>query len=313
MVVKKFELLALISIAMLISFNSVHAQKSPLTLSVNQDVYFPGDNILIYADVHNINPQPTYVVLENSLSNEKGTYPTAYFHSEFQLNANEDRKVLLYDISVDENFISDEYIVNSVLLFDGEELTSESMVFTVEDTKEEMEISIETCKDRSCSEESKVFVQDENVYLFYSSDADNPSVTATLTHPDGTTRTLNLPESVRAEQIGTYVLDVTASKQGYKTASVKEQFGVIEKEAEIRSESACNGNGVCDQGENWQNCPQDCERPEGVIGVDYFSLLLYVAAAIVLIVLLILIVRHFRKEEPPDLFGKEVKKVPETL
>jgi len=80
----------------------------------------------------------------------------------------------------------------------------------------------------------KVFLKNENIYLDYDSEVENPFITAILTYPDKTTESINLPTSIKPSQIGTYELDVTASKEGYKTVNLKEQFGVIKKPAEIK-------------------------------------------------------------------------------
>jgi len=93
--------------------------------------------------------------------------------------------------------------------------------------------NIDICKDFSCSEKLKVFIQGEDIYLDYGSNVENPSITATLTYPDDSTKSLGFPTSIKAEQVGTYELQVTASKEGYKTISLNEQFGVIEGEADI--------------------------------------------------------------------------------
>ena len=80
----------------------------------------------------------------------------------------------------------------------------------------------------------KVFVQNEDININYESEVSDPTITASLKYPDGTTESINLPSSIKAIQIGTYEIEVSASKTGYKSISVKEQFGVIEKQAEIR-------------------------------------------------------------------------------
>ena len=117
-----------------------------------------------------------------------------------------------------------------------------------------------TCEDPSCAEESKVFVKGKDIHLDYNSDVEALLIEAILTYPDLTTKQITLPTSIKAEQIGTYTLEVTASKEGYKTITKKEQFGVIEKHAEIPFESDCNKDGVCTGEENPQNCPQDCSQ-----------------------------------------------------
>lgn len=80
----------------------------------------------------------------------------------------------------------------------------------------------------------KVFIKDEDIRIDYRSGVVDPSVKAVLKYPDGKSTEIKLPSSIEASQIGTYELEVTATKEGYKTQSVKEQFGVIKKPAEIR-------------------------------------------------------------------------------
>lgn len=117
-------------------------------------------------------------------------------------------------------------------------------------------------KDQSRAEKSKVFVKGQNIYIDYYSSIHDPSITAFLTYPDETTQQITIPGTIKAEHTGTYDLDVTASKEGYRTVSVKEQFGVIEMEAVIQTFSVCNKNGICDGGETEENCPHDCVKEE---------------------------------------------------
>jgi hypothetical protein len=89
------------------------------------------------------------------------------------------------------------------------------------------------CKDSSCNEKTKVFSQGEKAYLDYESSVENPLVTAILKYPDESTKEISLPTSIRVNQIGNYELEIVASKEGYKTITKKEIFGVIEGEIYI--------------------------------------------------------------------------------
>jgi hypothetical protein len=140
--------------------------------------------------------------------------------------------------------------------------------------------------------DKKVFVMNEQVNIDYASGISNPSITATLTYPDKTTREIALPHSFIAEQIGTYEVNVNASKEGYKTMTREEQFGVIEKEPEIMDASECNGNGICETGENTQNCPQDCQG----IKVNNQNLI-FIAVSFVAAVILICAVFLFKRKK----------------
>lgn len=104
--------------------------------------------------------------------------------------------------------------------------------FTIE-TSPRIVFRILTCKDLFCESESKVFVKNENIYFSSISDIFDIRTKAVLTLPDRTTKQLTLPTSIKAKQIGTYELEVIASKPGYKTITKKEQFGVIEQGANI--------------------------------------------------------------------------------
>ena len=136
------------------------------------------------------------------------------------------------------------------------------------DIRKEFEVKIsqiiylqpKICKDSECSEMTKVFVKGDNIYIDYSSSVENPSVTAVLTYPDKTTKQLILPTFVKAEHIGNYELEIMASKQGYKTITKKELFGVIKEEAVI--------------------------KPKEFKGDKYASYLLYVLIIVLLVVLI---------------------------
>ncbi len=109
---------------------------------------------------------------------------------------------------------------------------SEEKSFSIT-TNPGFEFNILTCKDAECTEQEKVFVLNENIYLDYISEVSNPLITAILTYPDSSTNQFVFPTSIKAEQTGIYTLEVTASKQGYKTITKKIKFGVIEEEANI--------------------------------------------------------------------------------
>ncbi len=79
----------------------------------------------------------------------------------------------------------------------------------------------------------KVFILGETIKLDYSSSVVEPSISATLIYPNGKTKSIDLPTTIKASEIGTYELQVSAIKENYKTIDVKEQFAVIKQEANI--------------------------------------------------------------------------------
>lgn len=191
-----------------------------------------------------------------------------------------------YDLIVDESLNPQTCTAYVQILSPAQQTFSKQ--FTIV-TDPSFSFSINTCKDASCAEESKVFLKNDEIYLDYLSELQDLSITATLTYPDKTTKQMSLPSLIKADQSGTYALDVTASKQGYKTINVQEQFGVIEEEPEIEALTVCNSNSVCDNGEDWQSCPQDCVRK------GKLRLVIYASAIIILIIIIILIAYFIRR------------------
>ncbi len=158
----------------------------------------------------------------------------------------------------------------------------------------DFEFDIFTCKDSECLSKSKIFIQEKTIFLNYNSEVENPTITATLISPDKTTKPLTLPTSIKANQIGTYTLGVTASKEGYQSIQVSTDFGVIKNSAEIDIEQiACNNNLICENGENSQNCPQDCpfqkdneDKPTGELPWLWIAIIVVIVAGAGLLIFL---------------------------
>jgi hypothetical protein len=119
--------------------------------------------------------------------------------------------------------------------------------------------------------DKKIFTQNEEITLDYSSSIESLFIDTTLTYPDGSINKIELPFSFTPEQIGTYELEVTASKEGYKTVTETEQFGVIESDVQIGYTAPNNG---------YQSNGEEVEE------INYW---LYVLIGIPLIIFIILI------------------------
>lgn len=98
----------------------------------------------------------------------------------------------------------------------------------------ELSITPLICKDASCAEKAKIFLRGEKIYINYISSVENSAVKGVLTLPDMSTQQLVLPTSIAADKIGTYTLEITATKEGYKNVSVTEQFAVIDQNANVK-------------------------------------------------------------------------------
>jgi len=159
---------------------------------------------------------------------------------------------------------------------------SEPISVTEEKT---FEITTNPQVDLIVSLSNKVFVKGENIEINYFSN-NNPAIQAELTYPSGRKEQITLPATIKAEETGNYELRVEASEEGYDSVISMEQFGVIEEKAVVQDVSVCNGDGICDSGENSNNCPQDCEKT--ALSWQLLIILLVIGILLVVVVYLIL-------------------------
>jgi hypothetical protein len=87
--------------------------------------------------------------------------------------------------------------------------------------------------DFSLNINKKVFIVGEDILLDYGSSLKDPSISAILNFPDGTSYNIQLPHQFTAEAIGTYSLEATAIKEGYVTQTNRLSFGVYSENANI--------------------------------------------------------------------------------
>ncbi len=166
-------------------------------------------------------------------------YSPTFTCGEFQFSPVLIEKELIKNIAYQEyyegtntNIFDGQISCNAALEIIGPVYVFESKNFVVNALPTLM-FNMDVCKDLMCSEKSKIFVQGEEVYLNYESDVENLLIDVKLITPTNRTESLTLPISIKAEQVGTYELQITASKEGYKSTSLNEQFGVIKGEVDI--------------------------------------------------------------------------------
>jgi len=102
-------------------------------------------------------------------------------------------------------------------------------------TNSSFEFNVLICKDIGCREQTKVFVKRDVVYLDYTSEISDLDVTVILISPNKNSQSLILPTQIVLQQLGNYELQITASKQDYKTVTREIQLGVIAESADIVS------------------------------------------------------------------------------
>jgi hypothetical protein len=203
------------------------------SLQTAEQVYRPGDTIVVTAELYNDYESEVHVGLECLLTSQRKlgadrpvSYPVA-------LRAGESRTVTLFEIYVTEDFPSDEYTVAVGLVQDGVVGEETEITFLVQDTLEEMVVAVQVCKDGEREQESRVFVQGDDIYMSYESPVDGIEVVGTISFSDGPEEAIVLPTVLRAAEAGSYSLRVTASREGYKTSSERIDFSVLEELATI--------------------------------------------------------------------------------
>ena len=208
-------------------------QATSLSLETAQQIYNPGDTILITTDLHNEWESEVDVVLDCLLTSQTKIAPDRPVSYSITLGAGESKIVTLYQINVTEDFPSDEYTVSVRLIEDSIIEEEREVTFLVEGTLKQMPFAVHLCKDEECEYESSVFIRGSSIYLGYESPIDGIQVAGTVSFPDGSVRNITLPTIVQVTDTGSYVFHVTASKEGYKSQIGEIDFAVIEQEPNI--------------------------------------------------------------------------------
>jgi len=223
-------------------------------MEINKGSFTENDELEVVANISNPLDEIIYFQYAIVHSNEEGLSIT----NRIEINATTETINVSETITEDLRNGNYSFIVSLTNEVQINVYDSVTLDFRVEGLPEEFGIELYACEDENCTEKSRIFILNDDVYLNYTSKIDNLSIEATLTYPDKAIIEIDIPYAMDAEQIGTYTLDVTASKEGYKNASESIYFAVIEKHANITDASECNADGTCDPQENYQNCPQDC-------------------------------------------------------
>lgn len=82
-----------------------------------------------------------------------------------------------------------------------------------------------------------IFEKFDELNFIYSSDVDNPTISAKLTNPDGFSNKISLSDSYVLDQVGTYVLDVVVFKAGYKDQELTINIPVLQSKPQLMKSS----------------------------------------------------------------------------
>lgn len=97
-------------------------------------------------------------------------------------------------------------------------------------TTSTLSITLNSCKDSSCSISSNTFYEGDEVYLKASSTTSNVKFVATLTTPSINNKSITLPYNFIADEVGDYTFKVVSSKTGYTSKTSILTFSIRESQ-----------------------------------------------------------------------------------
>lgn len=258
--IKKRFFIAFVSFLLALPSVTVNAQS--IDISLNGQTFMPGDEV--QANVFFTNPtnqQLSGHIICNfaSLSQELPPMP---FKEEFDLGPNEKSRVFTFRMDIGVWMPEGLYKAEIEVMDDKETpITKSFEEFRVLGTLKNIDAALEICNDKDCSQRKVVFVKGETVYLKLDGSVLDYGIYAVLTSPDNEAVYPvfeNHVASFKADEVGSFLMAIDLSKEGYQNQRIENSFAVIDAPADIETVSECDGNGVCENKENHKTCPQDC-------------------------------------------------------
>lgn len=235
-----------------------------LDVEINGNTFKPGDEVQLKIRIKNDYPEVKTFLIIDYISSED--YAEMAQVREIVLSPKESR-VIERNFIVSKNLPSGPYKYLVSVSLDDEVIDNKTISFTITGTlKRFKNIYYKTCLDPNCTKPKITFELSNSPIYLKVFETEGAILTGALTLPDSSTSSLKFSDGlakIKLKQTGKYSAEITAKKQGYQDYTFYVEFDVVEKLPQIVDLSGiCNLNGVCDNGENYQNCPQDCAYGE---------------------------------------------------
>ena len=330
MIEKRF-FIAFVSFLLALPLANVNAHA--IDISLNGQTFKPGEEV--HANVYFTNPtnqQLSGHIICNFVSLNPGLPPMP-FMEEFTLDPHEKSRPFTFKMSIGV-WMPEGLYKADVEVWDEEEtlITKSYEEFKVIGTLKSIDASLNTCKDKDCSQRKSVFIIGETVYFKLDGSVLDYDVYAVLTTPDNEAVYPVFDDRVasfEADKIGSFSLAIDLSKEGYQNHRIESSFSVLEAPAEIESVSVCDGNGICENKETPRTCPQDCPSgleddycdgvADGICDLDcsrsadpdcesikYGTYMYYVIAVLLLIVIAIITYKKIQERKKWSMLEKKM-------
>ncbi len=297
---KKTIFLAIFSVLLILPLSNANAQS--INISLNQQTFKSGEKIETKVSFTN----PTQQQLKGQLIcsfdplNPDPLFAPMPFMEEFNLAPREKSKTFTFEMAIS-NWMPEGLWKAEVEIRDERDnlITKNYKELVVTGTKKSIEANVAVCANKDCNERKVVFIKGETVYLKLDTLIQDLNIDATIKIPSGKIEKITFENNLASYSLkdadeGAYSLWVNLSKDGYRNQKITKDFAVLNKPAEILSASVCNSDGKCENGENIQNCPQDC-LPRPKTEENRISPIILIGSVITVIAIITLIIFYFKK------------------
>jgi hypothetical protein len=248
--------------------------------------YEKGSVLRVFADIENDGEEAFSGTILSSLTGNGGKSDAVVPH-EVILDPGERVTVAIYEFSVTDDYPPGEYEVSATLYSRGAPAGYGEDTFIISGTAMDMDAWLLSCTDSGCANESSMFLLGETAYVGAGSTVGGVSCTATVISPSGKASNVALPAQLLLDEEGTYLVNSVCTKEGYNPRTPSLMLGAMEEWPQVKLIQTCNEDGICDDGENISNCPQDCTPQEQVEPEEDTGL--WLIGAFILIVLAFII------------------------
>jgi hypothetical protein len=248
---------AIYLILALVLIQAAYSSSIESSLIISPDTYTKGEIVKITLNLKNSLQSSQEVVIDVSVSSETSSYVHLSQPISVTMQSGKSKQITVYTRKIDDNFQEGTYNVKTRINSETETTSLEGM-FNIKNTLKKIELGLDICKDKACKSKTTVFSSKETVYLLPKENTDGTMLNSFITYPNGKIEKIQLPGEFIPSMIGTYQVNILATKEGYEDFKSSYDFGVIDSVTKIVETKICDANAVCSTSENHQNCPVDC-------------------------------------------------------